>query len=87
MQDIFIWFVKNVICKRKWGRVTRGQGVGVGVGYYCEEVMSGEGEGVLASQGTISAFVFLGVIVFSIGYLRTRLVKGYLHQQGVVCVG
>jgi len=63
MQDIFIWFMKNVICKRKQGRVmmvqgkrireyrvwgwstmemeTRGQGVRVGVGYYCEEAMSG----------------------------------------------
>jgi len=71
MQDIFIWFVKNVICKRKWGRVTmvqgkrireyrvwgwstmemetRGQGVRVRVGYYCEEAMSGQGEGVLVS--------------------------------------
>jgi len=56
----------------------RGQGVGVGVGYDCEEAMSRERGGVLASQGTISTFVFLGVIVFSIGYLRTRLAKGYL---------
>jgi len=41
----------------------RGQGVGVGVGYDCEEAMSRARGGVLASQGTISAFVLLGVIV------------------------
>jgi len=52
----------------------RGQGVGVGVGYDCEEAMSRARGGVLASRGTISAFVFLGVIVFSIGYLRRRVI-------------
>jgi len=57
----------------------RGQGVRVRVGYECEEAMSRARGGVLVSQGTISAFVFLGVIVFGIGYLRTRSVKGYLH--------
>jgi len=56
----------------------RGQGVRVRVGYDCEEV-SRERGGVLASRGTISTFVFLGVIVFGVGYLRTRSVKGYLH--------
>jgi len=34
--------------------------------------MSGQGEGVLASQGTRSAFVFLGVIVFSVGILEDK---------------
>ena len=38
--------------------------------------MSGQGEGVLASQGTRSAFVFLGVIVFSIGILEDKGGKG-----------
>jgi len=65
----------------------RGQGVRVRVGYDCEEAMFRVRGGVLASQGTISAFVFLGVIVFSVGYLRTRSAKGYLHWQRVVCIG
>jgi len=37
------------------------------------------------SQGTISTFVFLGVIVFGVGYLRTR--RGCLHRLGVKVVG
>ena len=49
--------------------------------------MSGQGEGVLVSLGTIGAFVFLEVIVFGIGYLRTRSAKGYLQWRGVVCIG
>ena len=64
----------------------RGQGVRVRVGYDCEEAMSRARGGVLASQGTISAFVFLGVIVFG-GYLRTRSVKGCLHRLGVKVIG
>jgi hypothetical protein len=36
--------------------------------------MSGRGEGVLASLGTIGAFVFLVVIVFGVGYLRRRAI-------------
>jgi len=64
-----------------------GQGVGVGVGCDCEEAMSRVRGGVLVSRGTRSTFVFLGVIVFGVGYLRTRLVKGYLHWRRVVCVG
>jgi len=34
--------------------------------------MSGQGEGVLVSRGTRSAFVFLGVIVFSVGILEDK---------------
>ena len=34
--------------------------------------MSGQGEGVLASRGTRSTFVFLGVIVFSVGILEDK---------------
>jgi len=50
--------------------------------------MSGQGEGVLASQGTRSTFVFLGVIVFSIGILEDKGGKGLLGQgrQRVVCI-
>jgi len=72
----------------------RGQGVGVGVGYDCEEVMSRARGGVLASQGTISAFVFLGAIVFGIGYFEDKVgkglpasVRGCLHRLEVKVVG
>jgi len=34
--------------------------------------MSGQGERVLASQGTRSTFVFLGVIVFGVGILEDK---------------
>jgi len=53
--------------------------------------MSGQGEGVLASQGTRSTFVFLGVIVFSIGILEDKgsegAAKGCLHMLRVEVVG
>jgi len=71
-----------------------GQGVGVGVGYDCEEVMSRARGGVLASQGTISACVFLGVIVFGIDYFEDKVgeglpasVRGCLHRLGVKVIG
>ena len=56
------------------------------LGIYCEEAMSGQGEGVLASQGTRSAFVFLGVIVFSVGILEDKGGKGFsVSAKGCLC--
>jgi len=56
------------------------------LGIYCEEAMSGQGEGVLASQGTRSALVFLEVIVFSIGILEDKGSKGFsVSAKGCLC--
>ena len=38
------------------------------------------------SLGTIGAFVFLVVIVLSVGYLGTRSLKGYLQWRRFVCI-
>ena len=64
------------------------------LGIYCEEAMSGQGEGVLASRGTRSTFVFLEVIVFGIGILEDKggegfsaSAKGCLCRLGVKVIG
>jgi hypothetical protein len=45
--------------------------------------MSRQGEGVLVTLETIGAFVVPGLLCSAL----LRSVKGYLHWQGVVCVG
>jgi hypothetical protein len=45
--------------------------------------MSRRGEGILASLGTIGAFVVPGLLCL----VLIRSAKGYLHWQGVVCIG
>jgi hypothetical protein len=45
--------------------------------------MSRRGEGVLVSLGTIGAFVVPGLLCS----VLIRSAKGYLHRQGVVCIG
>jgi len=116
MRGVFIWFIKNKVCKRKREKVTMAQDKRIReykvgewstiememrvreseseLGIYCEEAMSGQGEGVLASRGTRSAFVFLGVIVFSIGILEDKggegfsaSAKGCLCRLGVKVIG
>jgi len=57
------------------------------LGIYCEEAMSGQGEGVLASQGTRSAFVFLEVIVFHVGLLEDKGGEGFsVLAKGCLCL-
>ena len=57
------------------------------LGIYCEEAMSGQGEGVLASRGTRSAFVFLEVIVFGVGLLEDKGGEGFsASAKGCLCM-
>jgi len=49
--------------------------------------MSGQGEGVLASQGTRSTLYFLELLCAALEYLRTRAAKGCLHMLRVEVVG
>jgi len=49
--------------------------------------MSGQGEGVLPSQGTRSTLYFLELLCSALEYLRTRAAKGCLHMLRVEVIG